>query len=284
MSELGTKLKSALEADLNNYIWKGEKRTTDNGRYEQESVRLMDATPEQLNKFYRHCYTMLFNTSKQRPGRMTLLKMIDDQKDRCGVELLFRHLRSKGVSQFAIVESLRSAISNSALTKDEVDQLVLGDLMQIDSDFTSLPASLVIAGGIDQLGWFDRSHLTLAFILRQGVWFSESERKELSKILTYSTRERLDMLKRTLRIPEGMNLEFNSDTGLSIKEMTAMLTLQSKRYRDLTTDQLETLRYKVLFNLEDQVNVHISQWSERMQQIKLVAKHRDIVIEKNSSI
>jgi hypothetical protein len=63
-----------------------------------------------------------------------------------------------------------------------------------------------------------------------------------------------------------------------------MLTLKSKIYSDLTTDQLVSLRNKVLFRFEDEIDYHISQWQERLRQIKLVAEERGVSLETNNNV
>ena len=50
-----------------------------------------------------------------------------------------------------------------------------------------------------------------------------------------------------------------------------MLTLKSKKYSDLTTDQLLTLRNKVLYRFSDEIDYHISQWEEKIEQLEKVA-------------
>ena len=58
-----------------------------------------------------------------------------------------------------------------------------------------------------------------------------------------------------------------------------MVNLKPKKYSALTTDQLITLRNKVLFKLENEVKFHIEQWEERIRQIELVAQSRGITLE-----
>ena len=58
-----------------------------------------------------------------------------------------------------------------------------------------------------------------------------------------------------------------------------MINLKPKKYSALTTDQLVTLRNKVLFKLENEVKFHISQWEERIRQIELVAQTRGISLK-----
>ena len=54
--------------------------------------------------------------------------------------------------------------------------------------------------------------------------------------------------------------------------MRAMLNIKpNKKYMDLTTSQLETLRNRILFNLEEAVKEHIAAWERRMEEIEMVA-------------
>ena len=60
MSILGEKLKEKLAEranDITTYVWKGPKV---NGV--QEEIKLVDASFEQLRKYYEHCEQMLYNT------------------------------------------------------------------------------------------------------------------------------------------------------------------------------------------------------------------------------
>ena len=71
-----------------------------------------------------------------------------------------------------------------------------------------------------------------------------------------------------------LNIEtlYINSKGLNYTQMRAMLNLKpNKKYMDLTTIQLETLRYRILFNLEETVKKHISDWEVRMTEIESVA-------------
>ena len=52
-----------------------------------------------------------------------------------------------------------------------------------------------------------------------------------------------------------------------------MVNLKSKKYSHLTTEQLLTLRKRILFALVADVKYHISQWETRMRQIEKVAEY-----------
>ena len=56
--------------------------------------------------------------------------------------------------------------------------------------------------------------------------------------------------------------------------MYAMTSLKSKKYSELTTLQLETLRNRILYSLESEINFHIKQWEKRLSQIELVLQSK----------
>ena len=94
-----------------------------------------------------------------------------------------------------------------------------------------------------------------------------------------NTRSKLEVIKERLNINPSVRLTVKS-SGLNFTELRAMIGLRPKKYSELTTDQLATLRNKVLFRLENEVMFHIEQWEERIRQIELVAQARGITLDK----
>ena len=93
-SQLKEKLSVALENkenDMSLYVWKGPKVDV-NGTRVQESIKLVDATNEQLKEFYNHCQSMLYSTDRENLGRLVLLDIIRDQRERCNTELYLRYV------------------------------------------------------------------------------------------------------------------------------------------------------------------------------------------------
>lgn len=280
-TEFGEKLMTAIEENknnVNNFIWKGQKVKDEKGNFVQEEVKLIEATPEQLQRFYSHCQTMLYNEDKRYPGRVVLLNDISDQRDRCGIDLFFRDAEAKKTSRFAIVDSMRAAIKKHEISNAELENIKLGDLMTTSSEFQSLPVKLIIDGGLDKLGRFDRSHITLTFILKQGLWFTKQEYKDNAELFENKKSDKMSIIKEKLNLPKEAKLNFNP-SGLSFTQLKAMLSLKNKKYSELTTEQLKTLRYKTLFALEDEVHFHIDQWILRRDQIEKIAEVRGISLK-----
>ena len=259
---------ASKKIDVKNFIWKGEKKEI-NGVMTQEEIRLIDADEKQLNKFYNHCMSMLYNQDKQNPGRYLLLDIIKDQIARCNCELFLRWLeQEKGKPRFTFLSDVRTILDNN---KENIP------------DTTNIPISLIIDGCIDRLGYFNKQHITLSFILKQGLWFTQQELKDLTeKNEDGTTKDRVEVVKEKLGLTKpGINL-YITPKGLNFAQLKAMISLRSKKYSELTTDQLKTLRNVILFALSDEVRFHINQWESRITQLKEVAKFKGITLENDS--
>lgn len=95
--EMREKLMQAIEAknnDTKSFVWKFARKSDGS----QEEIKLVDATPEQLNDFYKHCKSMLYSEDKVNPGRYVLLKIINEQRKKCNIELFLRKLESGALS------------------------------------------------------------------------------------------------------------------------------------------------------------------------------------------
>lgn len=279
MSILQERLSQAIASkknDINTFIWKGEKREVD-GKFVQDEKRLVDCTEEELQRNYDYCQQMLYNASKQKPGRYVLISIIDDQIQRCNCELFLRWLKTENnKDRFSFVAEIKRVI-------DSADPKVVEDLNKIPikamtsgipDEFASLPVSMVMDGGLDKLGKFNKQHITLTFILKQGVWFTPEEMKDLTlkNEETGEVRDRLEVVKENLALG-NIPLKI-TPKGLTYSQLRAMTTLKSKKYSELTTEQLKTLRNRILFALRDDCKFHIKQWETRMKQIEMVAESK----------
>ena len=128
---------------------------------------------------------------------------------------------------------------------------------------------------MDKLGAFNKKHITRTFILKHGIWLTPAEVKDLTETEYSETTDRLSLIRERLSLKDVEKLYINS-RGINFTQMRAMLNLKpNKKYIDLTTAQLETLRYKMLFNLEETVKNHISSWEKRMEELELVANYKN---------
>lgn len=264
--------------DINSFVW----RMAPNKDGIQEEIRLMDATAEQLMQFYNHCDSMLNNTDKQSPGRYILLEMIKEQREKCNVELYLRNLESgvytggKSYPRHLYYQDLSDIIDKNKeqLPREELDNKSIALLTTgLPREFERLSIQSVLDGCLDNLGAFDAKHITFTFITNLGIYLTSEEMKQFNE----KGKDRKDVIKERLGLKPNIKLTIKP-SGLSFSEFRSMINLKSKKYTELTTDQLTILRNKILFKLEQEVRLHIKAWEERKRQIVAVAEERDIVL------
>lgn len=285
MTVLGDKLREALNDkanDVNSYVWKGPKV---NGV--QEEIKLVDADYDQLKRFYNHCEQMLYNSDTKNPGRLTLLDIVSDQIQRCRAELLIRWLRAeKQYTNTRCLEDLRITIKNNKeiLTNETIKVYPIGNILNgIPVEFREVPVSLVMDACLDSLGLFDNSHLTLNFIVKMGLWFTQQEmQKDLYRKdpVTGKAVNRLLVVSKELRLNPSISLKI-CDTGLSYAEFRSMCRLKRDKYANLTSDQLRLLSSKVLYRFQNQCESQAKQWKNKMEEIKKVAELKGWDITRN---
>ena len=274
---------ASKKADIKSFVWKGEKKEV-NGVLTQEEIRLIDADENQLKKFYNHCMSMLYNEDKQNPGRYLLLNIIKDQIERCNCELFLRWLeQEKGKPRFTFLSDIRTILDNNKDSIPDTKSVPISAIVGgCPDEFKDIPISLVIEDCIDRLGYFNKQHITLSFIVKQGLWFTQQELKDLTERNEDGTiKDRIEVVKERLglKLKPNINL-YITPKGLTFGQLKAMLLLRSKKYSELTTDQLKTLRNVILFALSDEVRFHINQWESRISQILEICKHKGIELQK----
>lgn len=288
MTALKDKIMEAIEAknnDVKSFVWKFPRKSDGT----QDEIHLMDATAEQLNQFYKHCYSMLNSEDKLNPGRYVLLNIIKEQRVKCNVELYLRKLESgeicadkKPYPRYLYLQDIRSFMDNHKkdFPSDKLDSISIASCTNgLPREFERISISEVLDACLDQLGIFDNKHITFSFILKLGIYFTPSELREFEEFdKDGNVRSKLEVIKERLNIKNTVQL-IVKPTGLNYTELRAMINLKPKKYSELTTDQLITLRNKVLFRLENEVQYHARQWEERMRQIVLVAEKRGINLE-----
>lgn len=262
---------------IENFVWKGEKVKDQYGKYQQTEKRLIDMTESELKKCYDHCKTMLFNYDINNPGRYTVLGEISDQKTRCGVELFLRYLSiEKNLERFNLINELNKFSENNKEYIQQHKVTSTNIFSSLPNEFLDLPLNLLIDGCLDRLGAFSKKHITKSFILRQGVWLTSQEIKDLNQdnpLNPEQIKNILEVIRERLDLKEIDKLYINSK-GLNYTQLRGMIQLKNnKKYSELSTNQLETLRYRVLFTLEEDVRAHIVAWEKRMEQIEEVAEN-----------
>lgn len=280
MSDFKDQLQKAItnkKNDVTTFVWKFPKKKIGD-RFVQDEIKLMDASEEQLNTFYNHCMTMLYNKDVKNIGRYPLLSLIREQRTNCNAMLLINWLAAGGPNRkayprFQFFQDFKTELENNrdSLPRNTWATAKITNLYEVPVEFNSLTIQSVFDACLDTLGVFDKRHITNNFIIKMGLWFTQDEIKDLNeKDETGKTKNRLDVVRQRCDLRPDTRLYINQK-GLTYREFRAMKNLKSKRYSELTTDQLTILRDKILFKLEEEVNTHIQQWEDRIKQIKKVA-------------
>lgn len=281
---LGDALQKAFDAkknDYSNFVWKGEKRK-EGDKYVQEIEKIVDMSPERLKECWDHCEKMLRSDDPRHLGRYNVLEEVTSQINKCNVELLLRYFEntyqkrenSTATKRFSLMISLRQLMNNNSEISDWSLVPITGISDNLPDEFKDVNVSDVLDGCIDQLGAFSKQHLTMTFITKMGLWLTKAEENEFKS--ANSNADKLKLAKEKLHLPSKVTLKF-SEKGLSYHEMRAMLTLPKKqKYSDMTTEQLVTLRNKVLLRLSREIDGHISTWRHFQRQIEIVARNRGI--------
>jgi hypothetical protein len=282
MGQLEEKLRQALkdkDNDISSYIWKFPKERTSEGLVLQREVKLTDCTVEELQQFYAHAHSMLTSRDKTNPGRLVLLKDIIDQQLRCSTELFLRHSESIGNSRIAILDAIKISIANNNYGIIDTKNLLLSDLVNVPTEYRGVPIPMIIDGCKDQLGRFDRRHITFSFILKQGLWFTKEELRDLYELDEHNTeRDKKEVIKERLKLSPDINLII-TPLGLSYTQFRAMNALKSRKYSELTTEQLKTLRKRILYNLEDDVKKHIYFWEKKIVELNKVLESKAVSVK-----
>lgn len=292
-TSVGDALQKAFEAkknDFSNFVWKGEKVKLGD-KYVQKSEKIADMSPERLKECWMHCEKMLRNSDSKHLGRYNVLEEVTSQINKCNTELFLRYLENSykkrehyiPTPRYKMMLAVKEFIRNSEKEAEEQgielnwNKISATQLSgeELASEFQDISIADVLDGCIDQLGVFNKQHLTMTFITKMGLWFTKAEENEL-KGSNNSNLERLKVAKERLHLPTKLVLRL-SEKGLSYHEMRAMLTLPKKqKYSDMTTEQLVTLRNKVLLRLSKEIDGHIFSWKRLQKQIELVAKSKGI--------
>jgi hypothetical protein len=130
----------------------------------------------------------------------------------------------------------------------------------------------------DKLGTFNKKLISDKFILSQGIWLTDDEKKELTEYESDGTmRKWLDVVKERLFLA---NVRLRIDQkGLSYSEFRALIQMEKlPKISALSTSTLKLLRDKILLLLDGDLNYHIDKWMEIIKQIEKVAEYKGITI------
>lgn len=256
---------------INSYIWKGPKKISTDGTIEQTQKRLVDCSEKELSEYWEHCNRMLYNTDTKTPGRYVVKKDIYDQIVKCNAELFIRESIQKGTSRFTLLNLIRNQAMSKELHVNDLGQVQLKTIFpDVKIDYADIPIPIIIESCLDKSGLFTKKHLTISFILKQGLWLTPEELKEHeSEIKNKSKTEKEDYFKKILNVNKKHILKINS-SGLNLAALKEALSIKDTKYSQMSIEKLTLLRNYLLLVLLEDVENHIHQWKQMIKKIEQV--------------
>lgn len=280
---IAEKLAEALrkkENDINSFEWMEKDGKT------KKYYKMIDASPEQIQKWADTCKSLLYSTDKKHLGRAVLLENYKKSLDACRVELFLRylentydrsdrniyprHLLLKNITEVFETEKYRNM--------DDRDELDISTIAKnFPLEFSDLKVGDVKKGCLDALGIFDSSKINYRFLARCGVCFETKDFLELKELDDKGERRPyLQVMKERLNIAPDVIFNINEETGLSYTELKTALSIKPRtRYSSLSTEQLELLRNKLIFVLINEIDAQVKNWRKLQIQLELVANHKE---------
>lgn len=131
----------------------------------------MDMTEFELQKAYKHCYSMLYNKSRYTPGKIVLRDSLGTLGIACVTELFVRYLIHE-----CEIESIKNRQDLLTLINKLKRECDIKNDDYISSVFNNLPDEYnkikirdLIDACLNNLGTFNNKLLTSSFLLAQGV-------------------------------------------------------------------------------------------------------------------
>lgn len=268
-TEFGEKLQTAINS-IDSFVWKDK-----NGN----DIKLMSASPKDLESWYNHCHNMLYNSSVHNPGKYTIRKNIHNIWDSCNTELFVRYLLNECNTNIKTKKDILDYINNQKILYDHD---ILSESISIlfeglDPIYEKITVSKLLDACFDKLDVINRKMINDKFILAQGIWLTDDEKIDLTETDEKGNiKNRIDVIKERLSLDPKIKIKINPN-GLTFAEFRSIVQLSPiSRISVLPTITLKTLRDKILLLLDNDLDYHINKWNNLKSNIRRVAEVRNI--------
>lgn len=273
MTDFGDILAKEIENkknDINSFVWKSS-----NGN----DIRMMDMDAEALNKAYDHSNSMLISRNRWTPGKLVIRENLHKTWDECNVELFKRFMVHEANVGFNTNKDLLDYILAAKKQYNAVDTDSISVIMSgVPVIYERITIGDLLNACFDKLGTFNKKLLSDKFILSQGIWLTEDEKKDLTEYESDGTmRKWLDVVKERLFLA---NVRLRIDQkGLSYSEFRSLIQMDKlPKISALPTATLKLLRDKILLLLDGDLNYHIDKWMGIISQLEKVAEYKGITL------
>lgn len=270
MTDLGNTLSEALErakSDINNITWKYQNGT---------ETRMMDMSKDELQKCYNHTTDMLYNKKTFSPGKLVIKKNVMKTYENVNAELFLRFiLHDAGIESLKTNKDVLDYITAMKKSKDIPDNVSITEIFGgVAPIFESVTIDKLMMACFDKLDVINRKMISDKFIISQGIWLTEDEKKELTEYdENGQLRKYLDVIKERCFL-NNIRLRIDS-RGLNYAEFRSLINMQDlPKVSALPTTTLKLLRDKILLLLDNDLDYHISKWITIKNNIEAVAKEK----------
>ena len=278
MTDFGDTLNKAIETskekartDINNLVWKYKNGTT---------KRLMDMDYAELQKCYNHSVSMLYSHAKSTPGKHVVKQILNRTYENVNAELFMRYVlhelnleifkTNKDLFDFIITQKTSLGVKDS----DYVTTIFTG----VPTIFEKVTIDRLLSACFDKLDALNRKIISDKFIVSQGIWLTNEEKKELQEFVDGKQRDYMEVIKERLVLNNNLKLRIDRK-GLSYNEFRSLVKLdQYPKISSLPTATLKLLRDKILLLLDYDVEYHISKWENLKANIEKVAEKKNFVL------
>lgn len=278
MTDFGDTLNKAIETgkekartDINNLVWKYKNGT---------SKRLMDMDYDELQKCYNHSVSMLDSHAKSVPGKRVVKQILNRTYENVNAELFMRYVlhelnleifkTNKDLFDFIIAQKASKGVKDS----DYVTTIFTG----VPTIFEKVTIDRLLSACFDKLDALNRKIISDKFIVSQGIWLTNEEKKELQEFVDGKQRDFMEVIKERLVLNNNLKLRIDRK-GLSYNEFRSLVKLdQYPKISSLPTTTLKLLRDKILLLLDYDVEYHISKWENLKSNIERVAEKKNFVL------
>lgn len=268
-TEFGEKLQTAINS-IDSFVWKDK-----NGN----DIKLISASPKDLESWYNHCHNMLYNSSVHNPGKYTIRNNIHNIWDSCNTELFVRYLLNECNTNIKTKKDILDYINNQKILYDHD---ILSESISIlfeglDPIYEKITVSKLLDACFDKLDVINRKMINDKFILAQGIWLTDDEKIDLTETDEKGNiKNRIDVIKERLSLDPKIKIKINPN-GLTFAEFRSIVQLSPiSRISVLPTITLKTLRDKILLLLDNDLDYHINKWNNLKSNIRRVAEVRNI--------
>ena len=267
-------LQTAIEEkknDINQMIWKLK---------DGKSVRLMDMSPQELQRAYIHSMDMLYNKNRYSPGKYIMKENLKTLISDCNAELFLRYILHECdidilKTALQVADFIRTGKSNNNLTDDSPVTILFGS---VPRDYQTVTLGQLMNACFDKLGVINRKMISDNFIISQGVWLTEDEKQELTEYSNGKIRPWLDVVKERLFM-DNIRLRVSTN-GFSYSDLKCLVRLDPvSKISNLPSSTLKLMRDKVLILLDSDTDYHIEKWNTLKHNIEQVAEYKGIELK-----